>query len=163
MLRARVRVRDTCAMSKNANGRSLLRIAADGLARAPRRIKLAFTFNVVLIAGVGIVSLTDADATEGAVLRTVALALTMGGALLLSVASVLWTMSQRNAECYSFFEFKREAFKMHARKLDEALIAFPVLAFVAGCMVAAGLAIFATVVSRHYRVDSCFPDRLGPH
>ena len=66
-------------MSENVNGRSLLRIAANGVARAPRRVKLALIFNVVTIAGVSIVSLTDADATEGAVLRVVALALTMGG------------------------------------------------------------------------------------
>jgi len=132
-------------MSEIAGSKSLIRIAAAGIVRAPRRIKLALLFNVMLIAGVGAASVLDTDRSGGAA-RVVALSLTMGGALLLSVASVLWTMSQRGAQC-GFIEFKREAFKMRARKLDEVLIAFPVLAFVAGCMVAAGLSVFASVVT----------------
>ena len=135
-------------MAEQEKRRSLLRIAFEGLVRAPRRVKLAFLFNVAVIAGVVVVDIVGDMGTErpGLVFRVAALALTMGGALLLSLASVLWTMSQRRGTC-RLIDFKLEAFRLRIRRLDEALIPFPVLAFVAGCMMTAGFTMYVTIAT----------------
>ena len=135
-------------MTEPQKRRSLLRIAGEGLVRAPRRIKLIFVFNVVVIAGVAAVDIIEDIGTDqpAPVFRFTALALTMGGALLLSLASVLWTMSQTGQAC-RLIDFKLEAFRLRVRRLDEALIPFPVLAFVAGCMMTAGFTMYVTIAT----------------
>ena len=138
-------------MTEQEKRRSLLRIATEGLLRAPGRIKLLIVLNVVVIGGVAVLEIVDDIGTDQPkpFLRVAALALTMGGALLLSTASVLWTMSQKNDAC-GFIDFKREAFRTRVRKLDEALIPFPVLAFAAGCMMTAGFTIYLTMVTNSW-------------
>ncbi len=133
-------------MSRSENRRSLIRIAAEGIGRAPRRGKLALAFNVVLLIAVMVFALADIGDNENPTLSIVALSMMMGGALLLSIASVLWGLSQQDASC-SFFELKRQSMKMRVKRLDEVLIAFPVFAFVAGCMVAAGVGVFASATT----------------
>jgi len=135
-------------MSEN-DRKSLLRIAAGALVRAPRRSKLALLANVVLICGVAAANLMETHPEETA-FHYVGLGLVLGGALLLSVATVLWTLSQEGGSC-NFFVLKREALMLRGlriKKLDEVLIVFPVLAFLAGCMIAAGLAIGITTLTR---------------
>lgn len=132
--------------------RSLLRIALAGVARAPRRAKLALVANVALIGGMSALILMDLD--EADALRDVfALALFMSGALLMSLASVLWALAQEGDKC-GFLEVKREAmlfavefglgrgFDRSTRKLDEVLIAFPAVALLSGWLMSAGLAIW---------------------
>ena len=103
--------------------------------------------NVLIVVGVVVVEFFD-DVAAGdpwTMSRFVAFGLTVGGVLVLSLASLMFSMSQRT-DC-SFFEMKRQAFRIRARKLDEALIALPVLAFAAGCMVAGGMGMFAARLS----------------
>ena len=134
-------------MSESETNRSLVRIAVAGLVRAPRRGKLALAFNIVLLLGVTAFVVMDIEEGESAALRLVALSMVAGGAILLSFASVLWGLSQQDANC-SLFELKRRALSTRVRKLDEVLIAFPVFAFVAGCMIAVGLGMFLAVATR---------------
>lgn len=120
--------------------RSVVRIAVDGIVGAPRRAKLALAANMVLLLGIVAITLMD-EPDSSYVAKAVATGLTMIGAMILNVATVLWALSQRGGEC-SFFDLKRQSFRMHARRLDETLVPFVMLVFVAGWMMAVGLAIF---------------------
>ena len=131
--------------------RSLRRIVLAGVARAPRRAKLALAANVVLIVGMSALILMGLD--EASALRDVAaLMLFMSGAMLMSFATVLWTLAQDGGKC-GFFDLKREALLFaveigmprgftHTRKLDEVLVAFPVLALISSWLMSAGVVIW---------------------
>ncbi len=129
-------------MTEHEKRKSLRRIAVEALVRTPRRLKVGLLLNVALFSGIAVMEVVDAfTGGPASPTRTAALVLLLLGALVLSVASVLYTASQRDADC-SLFAVKMQAFRVRTRKLDEVLVAFPPLIFVAGCLVAAGLGIF---------------------
>ena len=90
----------------------------------------------------GVVSIIQLG--DGLLLRLMALMMLMAGALLLSLASILWSFSQSGGEACSPFRFKLEAMMMRAKRLDEVLMAIPLLVFFAGCFVVAAVAIYLT-------------------
>jgi two-component sensor histidine kinase len=132
-------------MSESAPRKSLLRIAVAGIARTSRRRRLLLAANVLLLMVVTVTTLLDLSDGENAAAKVAGLTLVMTGALLLTLASTMFVVSQGEESC-SIWGIKKEAFRMRARKLDEVLIAFPVLAFFSGCMITAGLGMFAALV-----------------
>lgn len=134
-------------MAERSEPKSFFRIALTGIVRAPARLKLALFVNVALITTIAAGEITDYLASDSptSVSRTVAILLVFAGAILLSIASILWSISQYGEDC-ELLVWNRAAFHLRVRKLDEMLMVFPVLAFVAGACVAVGLGIWATLL-----------------
>ena len=132
--------------AEDSGDKSVLRIAVEALVRAPRRLKTALLVNVAVIAIVGVVEIMDITGSAGTslALRLMALSMLMVGALLLSLASILWSFSQMGGQVCSPFAFKLEALMMRARRLDEVLMAIPLLVFFAGCFIVAAMVIYLT-------------------
>ncbi|MGD8329093.1 MAG: histidine kinase [Acidobacteriota bacterium] len=131
-------------MSESARSKSLFRIAVTGLARTPRRRQLILAANIVLLLVVATTTLLDLRDGENAAAKIAGLTFIMSGAVLLTLAATMFVVSQGEESC-SIWGMKKEAFTMRARKLDEVLIAYPVLAFLAGCIIAAGFGMFAAL------------------
>lgn len=135
-------------MDGNDKPKSFFRIALTGVLRAPPRMKLALLINVALITTIAANEIADyvRDDSPTSSARIAAILLVFAGGFLLSIASVLWSISQFGEDC-QVLTFNRAALHMRVRKLDEMLIIFPVLAFVAGVCVAVGLGIYGSMVT----------------